>query len=203
MRDVRRGRAALVTIGCICAAALGACGGSATSSPTAAGTGSASSTPATSSSTTPASGAAGALALTVAELPSGGPTLAQISDGEMNSVANTDQRGFANADNTYRIEDDVVIDASAQAAETDYPQLRDATKSQVVTLDSSSTPSGLGAQADEYVGKTSDGYSEVGITFQDGAVIAVLLLVDSSDTVDTNFAEAVARAQEAKIAAAS
>ncbi len=70
-------------------------------------------------------------------------------------------------------------------------------------MTSSTTLSGLGSQADEYVGETSNGYSEVGITFEDGAVIAVLLIVDSSGTVDTTFAEAVARAQGRKIAAAS
>src|SRR5579862_7423967 len=34
------------------------------------------------------------LALIVSELPPGGPPLEQISDGEMNKTANTDQRGF-------------------------------------------------------------------------------------------------------------
>ncbi len=195
-------RAAAVAIACTCAVAAGACGSASTSSPSPSAAATASSNPTATSSPSSGTAAAVAMALTVADLPSGGPTLAQISDGEMNSIANTDQRGFANTDNTYRIEDDVVIDASTQAAMTDYTQLRDAAKSQVVTLTSSSTPTGLGSQADEYVGKTSNGYSEVGITFQEGAVIAVLLIVDSSGTVDTSFAEAVAGAQDRKIAAA-
>ena len=46
------------------------------------------------------------------DLPAGGPPLEQISDGEMNKTGNTDQRGFANTGNTYRIEDDVVLDTS-------------------------------------------------------------------------------------------
>ncbi len=193
---------AAFAIACIGAVAATACGSAATRSPaTSADTPSPSSPVATVS---PSSGtaAAVAMALTVADLPSGGPALAQISDGEMNSIANTDQRGFASTDNTYRVEDDVVIDASTQSAMTDYSQLRDATKGQVVTLTSSTTLSGLGSQADEYVGETSNGYSEVGITFQEGAVIAVLLIVNSTGTVDTTFAEAVAHAQDQKIAAA-
>lgn len=118
----------------------------------------------------------------------------------MNSTANTDQRGFANPDNTFRIEDDVLLDTSAQAASADYAQLRDAAKSQVTTLTSSSSPSGLGSEADEYVGTTSAGYSEIGIVFQEGSVIAVVLVVDSDGTVDQSFAEAVAQAQDQKIA---
>jgi hypothetical protein len=186
---------------CAAAVALAACGSSST---TASPSTSASAAPSSSASTTSSPNSQSLnptdLALTVAELPSGGPTLTQISDGEMNNTANTDQRGFANTGNTYRIEDDVLLDTSPQAAAADYPQLRDAAKSQLATVSSSSTPSGLGSQADEYIGKTSAGYSEVGITFQDGSVIAIVLLVDSSGTVDPAYAEAVAGAQDQKIA---
>jgi hypothetical protein len=140
--------------------------------------------------------------LTVQELPLGGPLLAQISDGRMNSIANTDQRGFANPGNTYRIEDDVLLDTSPQAASADYAQLRDATRSQVMAQSSSSSPSGIGSQADEYIGKTSAGYSEIGIVFQEGSVIAVVLIVNSSGAVEQSFAEAVAQAQDRKIASA-
>ncbi len=129
--------------------------------------------------------------------------LQQISDGEMNSTANTDQRGFANPGNTYRIEDDVLLDTSPQAASADYAQLRDAVKSQVTTMSSASSPSGIGSQADEYIGTTSAGYSEIGIVFQQGSVIAVVLIVDSSGTVARTFAEAVAQAQDQKIALAA
>jgi hypothetical protein len=181
---------------------LGACGStSATTSSSATPTNGAFGTPSSSTSPTP-SAAASALALTVEELPSGGPVLAQISDGEMNSTANTDQRGFANPDNTYRIEDDVLLDTSSQSAAADYAQLRDAAKSQVTTLSSSSSPTGLGSEADEYAGTTSSGYSEVGIVFQEGSVIAVVLIVDSDGTVDQSFAAAVAQAQDQKIVAA-
>ena len=193
-------RAAAIAIAGIC---LVACGGAGTSSPGTSPSAAGASNPAATSSPSSGTAAAAAMALTVADLPTGGPTLAQISDGEMNSIANTDQRGFANTDNTYRIEDDVVIDASSQAATADYTQLRDAAKDQVVTLASSSMLSGLGSQADEYIGETSNGYSEVGITFQEGSVIAVLLIVDSSGTVDPTFAEAVAGVQDQKIVAAS
>jgi hypothetical protein len=154
---------------------------------------------ATPSANTP-SAAASAITLAVADLPSGGPTLAQISDGEMNNTVNTDQRGFANTGNTYRIEDDVLLDTSDQAAAADYAQLREAAKSQLATISSTSSPSGLGSQADEYIGKTSAGYSEVGITFQHGSVIAIVLIVDSSGTVTPAYAEAVAQAQDQKIA---
>ena len=143
------------------------------------------------------------LALTVSELPPGGPPLAQISDGEMNKTANTDQRGFANAGNTYRVEYDVVLDASTQTATADYPQLRDAAKTQFATITSTSSPANLGCQADEFVGKTSNGYSQVGIAFQDGDVIAVVLVVNSAAPVDPPFAASVALAQDQKIVAAA
>ncbi len=184
---------------------LGACGSSsATDSPTSSPLSLPSSSASPSSSALPTpSAAASALALTVQDLPSGGPLLEQISDGEMNSTANTDQRGFANPGNTYRIEDDVLLDTSPQAASADYAQLRDAVKSQITTMSSATSPSGLGSQADEYIGKTSTGYSEIGIVFQEGSVIAVVLIVDSSGTVGQTFAEAVAQAQDQKIALAA
>lgn len=143
------------------------------------------------------------LALLAGDLPPGGPPMTQISDGKMHNTANTDQRGFANTGNTYRIEDDVVLDASIQAATADYPQLRDAAKGQFATVTSSTTLSGLGCQADEYVGTTPNGYSQVGIAFQDGDVIAVVLLVNSKGTVDSAFATAVAQAQDRRIAASA
>jgi hypothetical protein len=179
---------AVVAIGaCAATVGIGACGSSTTI---------ATPTPSPSPST-----AVAALALVVANLPVGGPTLTKISDGRMNNQPNTDQRGFANAANTYRIEDDVLVDTSTRSAAADYPQLRDATKIQVTTLSTSSTPAGLGSQVDEYIGRTSTGYSEIGITFQEGDVIAVLLLEDSAGTIDPSFAEAVARAQDQKIIA--
>ena len=123
----------VVAIGaCAVAAALSACDSStATGTPTPSPSDT-SVPPSSSSTATPsANAAAGALALTIADLPVGGPPLTQISDGRMNDQPNTDQRGFANAGNTYRVEDDVLVDTSIQAATADYPQLRDATKSQV------------------------------------------------------------------------
>jgi hypothetical protein len=121
----------------------------------------------------------------------------------MHNTVNTDQRGFANAANTYRIEDDVILDASTQTATADYPQLRDAAKTQFSSITSTSTPSTLGCQADEFVGKTVNGYSQVGLAFQDGDVIVVVLLVNSAAPVDPAFAEAVATAQDQKIVAAA
>lgn len=195
---------AATAIGVCATAGLVACGSSSTTaSPSSSASAAPSSSVATSATPGTQSLTPSALALTVADLPSGGPSLTQISDGEMNNTANTDQRGFANTGNTYRIEDDVLLDTSSQAAAADYPQLRDAAKSQLATLSSSSSPSGLGAQADEYIGKTAAGYSEVGITFQDGSVIAIVLIVDSTGAVDTSYAEAVALAQDQKIATAS
>jgi hypothetical protein len=196
-------RAAVAVGACASGVGISACGSAtttATPSPSPSGVFVA---PSSSATATPsASAVAGALALTLAELPTGGLTLIQISDGRMNNQPNTDQRGFANAGNTYRIEDDVLVDTSTQSATADYPQLRDATKSQVTTLSSSLTPLGLGSQANEYIGKTSAGYSDIGITFQEGDVIAVLLLENATGTVDQSFAEAVARAQDQKILAA-
>jgi hypothetical protein len=144
---------------------------------------------------------AASIALVVTDIPAGGPPLTQISNGEMNNQPNTVQRGFANVTNTFRIEDDVLVDTSIQAATADYAQLRDATKAQVTTLAVSTTPTGLGSQANEYIGTTASGYSEIGITFQEGAVIAVLLLENSAGTLDRSFAEAVARVQDQKIIA--
>jgi hypothetical protein len=205
MRAVVR---AVTAIGA-CAATVGiaACGGATstvTRSPTAAATPSSSvaASPSSSLATTSTSNvAAAAVALTLTDLPPGGPALNQISDGLMNNQPNTDQRGFANVANTYRIEDDVLIDTSTQSAAADYPQLRDATKAQVTNVTLSSTPTGLGSQADEYVGTTSAGYSAVGITFQEGDVIAVLLLENAAGTVDPGLAIACARAQDQKIVA--
>ena len=114
--------------------------------------------------------------------------LEQISDGEMNNTPNTDQRGFANPGNTYRIEDDVVLDASTQTATADYPQLRDAAKTQFASVTTTSSLVDLGCQADEFIGKTVNGYSQVGIAFQDGDVIAVVLVVNSAAPVDPAFA---------------
>ncbi len=211
MGDTRlRGVVRAVTAIGACAATVGvaACGGATsavTHSPTSAATPSSSvaASPSSSLATTPTSSvAAAAVALTLTDLPPGSPALTQISDGLMNSQPNTDQRGFANVANTYRIEDDVLIDSSTQAATADYAQLRDATKAQVTNVTLSSTLTGLGSQADEYVGTTSAGYSAVGITFQEGDVIAVLLLENAAGTVDPGFAIACARAQDQKIVAA-
>ena len=143
------------------------------------------------------------IAITVSALPPGGPPLEQISDGEMNDTVNSDQRGFANVGNTYRIEDDIVLDPSALTATADYPQLRDAAQKQFASVTSTSVPAQLGCQADEFIGKTLTGYSQVGVAFQDGDVIAVVLVVNSAAAVDPAFAEAVARAQDQRIIAAA
>jgi hypothetical protein len=212
MGDVSRCDAvrAVVAIGA-CAATVGvaACGNSTTTitpSPSGVATtpsGGGATTHSSSIGATPTSNVvAAAIALTLTDLPPGSPGLNQISDGLMNNQPNTDQRGFANAANTYRIEDDVLIDTSTQSATADYPQLRDATRAQVNSLSLSSTLTGLGSQADEYVGTTATGYSDVGITFQQGDVIAVLLLENAAGNVDPAFAIACARAQDAKIVAA-
>ncbi len=155
--------------------------------------------PQLSSSTSPVT----RLALTVSGIPYGGPPLKQITDGEMNNTPNSDQRGFANATNTYRIEDDVVLDPSALNASADYPQLRDAAKKQFVSVTSVSSLGHLGCQADEFIGKTLTGYSQVGVALQDGDVIAVVLVVNSAAPVDPAFAAAVALAQDQKIAGAA
>ncbi|MEA2637155.1 MAG: hypothetical protein QOE18_212 [Chloroflexota bacterium] len=198
----RHMRAAVAVGACAISVAISACGSSpTTATATPAPTGFVA-VPSGSTTATPSTSAAGALALTLAELPTDGLMFKQISDGKMNNQPNTDQRGFANAANTYRIEDDVLVDTSSQSAAADYPQLRDATKIQVKTLSSSLTPVGLGSQANEYIGTTSAGYSDIGITFQEGNLIAVLLLENSTGAVDQSFAEAVARAQDQKILAA-
>ena len=69
----------------------------------------------------------------------------------------------------------------------------------LTSVTSTSAPAHLGCQADEFIGKTSTGYSQVGVAFQEGDVIAVVLVVDSAATVNPGFAEAVALAQDQKI----
>jgi hypothetical protein len=203
-------RTTLVVGVCAVAVATAGCGGVAsvaTTSPT-----SSAAPPSTSTSASPqacanpeiTSGTSPVtqLALTVSDLPPSGPALEQISDGEMNNTVNTDQRGFANVANTFRIEDDVVLDASTQSASADYPQLQDTTRALFTTLKDTSSPSTVGCQADEFVGTTSTGYSQVGVVFQDGDVISVILVVNSAATVDPAYAAAVALAQDQKIVAA-
>jgi hypothetical protein len=143
------------------------------------------------------------LALTASALPTGGPPVEQISDGEMNNTVNSDQRGFANVGNTYRIEDDVVLDPSAVTAAADYPQLRDAAQKQFTSVTSTSAPAHLGCEADEFIGKTASGFSQVGVAFQEGDVIAIVLVVNSTAAVNPEFAEAVALAQDQKIVGAT
>jgi hypothetical protein len=81
--------------------------------------------------------------------------------------------------------------------------LRDAAKKQFVSVTSVTSLDRLGCQADEFIGKTLTGYSQVGVAFQDGDVIAVLLVVNSAAPVDPVFAAAVALAQDQKIAGAA
>ena len=202
-------RTTLAIGACVVVTVTAGCGGasstassdpaSASPTPSASGTATACANPQLSAASSPVT----QLALTVSDLPPGGPSLEQISDGEMNNTANSDQRGFANISNTYRIEDDVVLDPSALAATADYPQLRDATKTQFATVTSATSPAALGCVADEFIGKNRTSYSQVGIAFQEGDVIAVVLVVNSAAPVDPAFAEAVAQAQDQKIASAT
>jgi hypothetical protein len=203
-------RATLVVGACAVAVATAGCGGVASVATTsvtpsaAVPTTSASASPQACANPTLTSGTSPVtqLALTVTDLPPGGPALEQISDGEMSNTINTDQRGFANVANTFRIEDDVVLDASPQAASADYPQLQTTTSALFTTLKATSSPSALGCQAEEFVGTTSTGYSQVGVVFQDGDVISVILVVNSAATLDPAYAAAVALAQDQKIVAA-
>ncbi|MFZ0128767.1 MAG: hypothetical protein WAL77_05020 [Candidatus Dormiibacterota bacterium] len=206
-------RTTVVIGACALVAAMSACGAPATVVPTApdpttavppgsatpSGSSSACANPQVSSTISPVT----QLTLTVSDLPSGGPSLEQISDGEMHGAANTDQRGFANVANTYRVEVDVVLDASTQSATADYPQFREAAKTQFASITSSASLPTLGCQADEFVGKTLEGYSQVGVAFQEGDVVAVVLVVNSAAPVEPAFAAAVAAAQDQKIVAAA
>jgi len=202
-------RTTLVIGACAIAVATAGCGGAAAATPAApSSTGalpaaSASAAPCANPQVNATTSPVTQLTLTVSELPPGVPPLEQISDGEMNKITNTDQRGFANVTNTYRIEDDVVLEASTQTAAADYAQLRDAAKTQFSTIASTSSPATLGCAADEFVGKTVTGYSQVGVAFQEGDVIGVVLVVNSAAPVDPAFAVAVALAQDQKIVAAA
>jgi hypothetical protein len=213
MRVSNSMRTTVVVGACALVTAMSACGATATvvpaarnptsvvpsSSATPSGSPSTCANPQVSSTISPVT----QLTLTVSDLPSGGPSLEQISDGAMHSAANTDQRGFANVANTYRVEVDVVLDASTQTASADYPQFRQAAETQFASMTSSAPLPTLGCQADEFVGKTLEGYSQVGVAFQDGDVIAVVLVVNSSAPVEPAFAAAIAVAQDQKIVAAA
>jgi hypothetical protein len=176
---------------------VAACGGTAAGTPTPSKTVSPTPTPSASPSSAPT--LASTLALVVSDLPAGGPSLSQISDGLLNGVANTDQRVFANSDNTYRLEDDIIPDSSPDAAESDYATIRNAAQSNVATLSSHVSPGGIGSQADEYIGKDASGRSIIAISFQEGSVIVACLEVASFGTVEQSFAESVAEAQDQKI----
>jgi hypothetical protein len=160
------------------------------------GGGIATTTASSQSSVSPApSSAATSLALTPDRFPSGGPTLTVVSDGLLNNVPDTVQRVFANADNTYRVEDDIIIDSSATQAQSDYATWRDAAKKNVATVSSDQKPSGLGSSADEFVGTASNGHSIVAIAWANGSVLTAVLFESATTAVDQTYAEQTAAVQ--------
>jgi hypothetical protein len=179
--------------GVLLALAIAALSGCGSSGPGAATTscGVASSASANPSATPNAAG----LVLTATEFPCNGPSLTQVSDGALNGAAGSDQRVFANSDNTFRVEDDVFVDISTSVAQTDYAAFRDAAKKQVATVSASSSPAGLGTSADEFLGTAADGHSIIAITWVDGRVIVAMLFEASGQTVDPTFVQQSAQAQ--------
>jgi hypothetical protein len=125
--------------------------------------------------------------------------LTQISDTVPQSEA--DQRIFRDQFNTLHIEDDVQVYPSPGDATSDYGSALNGIKSAFTTL-SGHTTTALGSVSDEYLGTGKDGYSVVGIAFQEAEVIGVVFVEVASGTVDAAYAEAVARAQDQKIRAA-
>jgi hypothetical protein len=124
-----------------------------------------------------------------------------VSDTQWGKRSNSDHRVFANADGTFRVEDEVALDASASAAASDYVALRLAVRKAFSSLSSQSSPCCLGSQDEEYVGRDSSGRSVIAICWQDGDVIQALL-VTTSGAADGYLAESVATAQDLKISSA-
>jgi len=169
---------------------LSACGSTSTGGASATACAAGSSTPAPSASPSAAS-----LELTVADLPCAGPRLTQVSDGLLNNTPNTAQRVFANSGNTYRVEDDIIVDTSASQAHTDYQQFADAAKKNYASVSATSSPSGLGSDSTELAGTAPNGYSLLSIAWDEGSVLVALLFESSTGPVDQTFAEDTAHAQ--------
>ena len=180
--------------------ALCACGGSTAPTVTARPIATASSTAAPSATPSPSSGAGTAetLELTADQLPAGAPTVTQVDDGLINNTPDTVGRVFANSDNSFRIEIDVLVYSSAQGATGDYPTMLRGAKVQVATM-TNQTSLQLGQQADELVGMTSAGHSVVAITFRERSVLSAVFVATASGTVSPSYAESLALAQDQKI----
>ena len=191
-----------VSVTALCAGALVAgCGSSSTPSATPATTGASGATAAPSPS---AAGANPALtvALTPGDLPAGATGYTQASDGLLGTTPNTDARVFADATSTTLIEVDLAVDTGASAATTDYGAYMASASKKVATQTGQSTPS-IGSQANEYVGTDSNGRSIVSLSFVQGSVICVVIMIAKSATVDASVVEAVAGNQAQKIIAAN
>jgi hypothetical protein len=140
------------------------------------------------------------IALTQPELPSSpAGDLTLFSDTLLGGKPNSDQRVFSNADHSFAVELDLIVESSAGNVSGDYSQVRDAARGRVSTVHESSMPP-IGDRANQYVGATNDGKSISTITFVRGDVIcAVLVAAAGGLVVDPTYASNVASAQDQKI----
>lgn len=176
-------------------------------------------TPATSPSSTASSGAStgcsqpatqsgpsfsgdpASLVLTTAELPSSsGETWTQVADGELNGQASTHQRGWQNADNSQRIEIDVDVLPDVSSAASAWPSWCQTIQSKITITRSPQCPSNMSTACITNTGTTSDNKSESVFTWQDGSVLAALLLIKANGPVDESFSGDIAAVQDKKIA---
>jgi hypothetical protein len=181
----------------VVAGAIAACGSSpvtpsATQQPTR--------TPAPSSSAEPG-GSPGDYIVATALLPPGDQTWEQIIDQPLNGTANTDQRAWQNADNSQRIEIDVLLDSSTTAAQHDYSTWSSQSTNTISdTTSRPDCPSSLGASlCNETIGTTSSNASEGLITWQLGRVLVAVVYSNGNGAVDRSYLESVATAENSQI----
>lgn len=156
--------------------------------------GSASATPAPTS----ADNSAAVFDISAADIPSSTyGAFSQVSDGLLAGHQLTDQRTFANPAGSVVIECDVIVEQANTAVSGDYSQARTAARSRVTALSSSGNPN-VGGQADEFAGTTSAGKGIVAITFVRSLTVDAVL-VETSGTPDTAFAEQLATALDTRI----
>jgi hypothetical protein len=178
--------------------ALAACGGSTAGhgSP-AAGTPTpttpASSTPGSAAPTSSAAAAASGLSyvLTTKELPSG-TSWVQQKEGPLSSDTPTSgQRVWSTSDKSQALEVDVVALDSADEASSSFKTWDDNSASTLTSATPQSCGQGAPANCDLKTGRTSDGKSEVIVTFQQKNALVAVVLVNGGGTADTDYAEQV------------
>ena len=125
--------------------------------------------------------------------------LSQVSDGLLSGQDNTDNRVFRDSANQLHIEDALVVKASQSDADFESASARDDGVKRLLTTVASHTMPSIGGHADEFVGIDAQGDSTVGISFQEGNVLGLIIVSALAATVPTAYVEAFAMAQDEKI----